>query len=78
MAKVAGKFLTARRKERRISRAELARIAGVGHVTIWRMERGRMRNPRLSSLEKIARALDLPLAQLLMDGKAVRDRTERG
>jgi transcriptional regulator with XRE-family HTH domain len=68
MATVAGALIAARRKKRKISRMELARIAGVGHVTIWRMERGLIRHPHLDSLEKIAEALGLKLSQLIIDG----------
>jgi transcriptional regulator with XRE-family HTH domain len=58
------------REERRraaLTQGELATKAGVGINTIVRIETGEITEPRVSTLRKLAKALDLSPAQLLED-----------
>ena len=54
------------RKEQRLSQAELAQRAGISRVSLARIETG-IHSPRLKTLNALADALHLPLAQLLHD-----------
>jgi HTH-type transcriptional regulator, competence development regulator len=47
-----------------LSMSELARIAGTHASEISRLERG-LRDPRLSTIVRLARALEVPLGRLL-------------
>ncbi|MEU8704223.1 helix-turn-helix transcriptional regulator [Streptomyces sp. NPDC048565] len=58
-----------RRMRQNFTQEELAERAGVSRDTVQRIERA-ANNPRLTDLLQIARALEVPLAEL------VRDRTE--
>lgn len=60
-AKTIGERIATLRKARGISQAELRRRTG---ANIWRFEVGRYR-PRIETLEKIARELDVPMGDLL-------------
>ncbi len=58
------------REERRkagLTQGELAKEAGVGVNTIARIESGDIEEPRVSSLRKLAAALDLRVRDLLED-----------
>ena len=58
------------REERRraaLTQGELAEASGVGITTIVRIERGQITEPRVSTLRKLADALDITPAQLLED-----------
>jgi transcriptional regulator with XRE-family HTH domain len=46
--------------------SDLARIAGTHASEISRLERG-LRDPRLSTIVRLARALDVPVCDLLED-----------
>jgi transcriptional regulator with XRE-family HTH domain len=46
------------RERRGLSLRALAERAGVGYVTVWRIEHGEL-SPTVAMLEKLARALDL-------------------
>jgi transcriptional regulator with XRE-family HTH domain len=71
-----------RRKELGISQRELARRAGLSHVTINSLEQGLIENPSSSSLRAIAKALDLDDVGLLFAATASEERwplhTSRG
>lgn len=54
------------RKEKGLSQAELAKLAGISEISIRKYENGQ-RRPKIQTLEKIARALDVPLANLTDD-----------
>lgn len=54
------------RNQMGISQTQLAVDAGIGRVTLNRMEQGK-RRPRLGTLEKLADALDVRLVDLLED-----------
>lgn len=51
-----------------LSQVELAERAGVGAATIARIEAGGM-DPRVSTLEKLARALGVDARTLMPDGE---------
>lgn len=57
--------LISERARRRLSQAELARRADVSRYTIVRLESAEYANPGLELLAKIARALGVPVHQLL-------------
>ena len=49
-----------------LTQAELARKAGIGRITLVRLENGE-RTPRLSTLSAVAHALDMGVRDLLVD-----------
>lgn len=59
-----GAALAFERGRRCLSMSELARIAGTHASEISRLERG-LRDPRLSTIVRLARALEVPLGRLL-------------
>lgn len=61
-----GEALRAQRKERGLSQEELAARASLDRSYVGGVERGE-RNVSLVNLNKLARALDLTLAELLAD-----------
>lgn len=68
--------LRARREERGWQQEELAEAAGIHPVTYSRIESGRTTNTGVDTMEKLAKALGLSLAELYADipnAEAVRD-----
>lgn len=61
-----GANLAHERRRRCLSMSELARIAGTYASEISRLERG-LRDPRLSTIVRLAHALEVPVAGLLKD-----------
>lgn len=55
--------LRAIRERTGIGPRELARTAGIGHVTYWRIESGRQK-PRAKTLKRIADALGVPVTAI--------------
>ena len=53
------------RVERGLSQAELAELADVSIDLVAKLEQGARQSARLSSLTKLAQALDVPLSELL-------------
>ena len=53
------------RMEKEISILELEKMAGVSRATIDILEHSRLKDVRLSTLQKIATALDVDIAELL-------------
>lgn len=53
------------RKQQSMTQEELARLAGIAPTSIVRLERGEVRAPRLSTLERLARALAINPAELV-------------
>lgn len=49
-----GNFITELRREKNLSREELAKIVGVSRATINNIESGKVKNPRSETLFKIA------------------------
>jgi transcriptional regulator with XRE-family HTH domain len=52
------------RAKRKITQAELAERAGISHGYLARLETGRQ-DPTISTLEKLAKALKVPVGRLL-------------
>jgi transcriptional regulator with XRE-family HTH domain len=52
------------RKKKGFSQRSLAKLSGVGHITIARIETG-IFDPRLSTLDKLAKALKVKIADLV-------------
>lgn len=65
-----GANLAYERRRRCLSMSELARIAGTHVSEISRLKRG-LRDPRLSTMARIARALDVSLDSLLAEGPPI-------
>lgn len=65
-ASVFGARLARERGRRALSMEQLARIAGTHASEISRLERG-LRDPRLSTIDRLARALDISSAELVDD-----------
>lgn len=51
------------REQRMLTRAELARMAGINNVTIYLIE-DKQQVPRISTIRKLLTALDLPFSQV--------------
>ena len=61
-----GGRLRALRREKKLSQRDLAKKTGLLRCNMWRLEIGRQ-VPTIETLEKIARALEIPMYQLLYD-----------
>jgi transcriptional regulator with XRE-family HTH domain len=61
-----GDRLRALRKEKKLSQRDLAKKTGLLRCNMWRLEIGRQ-VPTIETLEKIARALEIPMYQLFYD-----------
>lgn len=61
-----GKFLRTAREQSGLSLAGLAEITGLTKATLGRFEQGAFGNPRPEKLRTIAKALDLPVADVLL------------
>lgn len=59
--------LAARRRERGLSQAQLARAVGLTRTTYWRLETGQVANPKLRVLVNLAIALDCELEDVIED-----------
>lgn len=61
-----GKFLRNAREATGLSLAGLADVTGLTKATLGRFEQGAFANPRPEKLRAIAKALDLPVADVLL------------
>jgi transcriptional regulator with XRE-family HTH domain len=59
-----GKNLRAARKKLKLSQAEVAARSGIEQGEVSRIERG-LRDPQASTIEKLAKAVELPPGRLL-------------
>lgn len=57
------------REERVLSQRELARLAGITHTTLWRLENG-FREARPKTIRKLANALEVEPQELVRRGGA--------
>ncbi len=64
---VDGEKIRRLREGRVLSQRELARLAGVTHTTLWRLENG-FREARPKTIRKLARALEVEPPELLKGG----------
>lgn len=60
-----GKKIRQRRKEVGLSQDKLSKLAGVAYNTIVKIESGENPNPTIETLNKIAKALKVDIANLL-------------
>lgn len=69
-----GRNITKIRKKRKITRRELAKKASVPYQTLNNIEAGRVKEPGIAALIKIARVLDVSLDILILGiaGKGLR------
>lgn len=58
-----GEKIQAIRESKKISRYELAKLTGLSHMTIYRVERGE--SPTLKTLAKIAKVLGVSVEELI-------------
>ena len=63
------------RKKQGLSQEQLAKISGLSRSSIINFESGR-RDPRVKDLKKIARALDVPVEQLISDDRQEKEFSE--
>ena len=63
--KIDGAKLRTLRERRFISREELAEMVGSHRDHIGRLERGEVANPRIATIRKLARALEVDPAELV-------------
>ena len=54
------------RKEKRLSQDKLAKLADVTHTTLVKLESGANVNPTIRTLQKIAKALDVSIDELIV------------
>ena len=57
------------RKKKGWSQEKLAREAGISYQTLIKIEQGRIKNPKLETLIKLAKALDVSLDDLIQGRK---------
>lgn len=62
------------REHRGLSQRALAKAAGVSPVLATKIESGAIADPRLSTLRKLAKALDVTVAELIGESKPARTR----
>jgi transcriptional regulator with XRE-family HTH domain len=60
-----GETIRHHRQRQGMTQEELARRAGLAPTSIVRLERGEVRAPRLSTLDSLAGALQIPVAELV-------------
>jgi len=65
-----GTKIQALRKQKNIKQIQLAEKAGLACSTLCDIEKGRL-NPSIKSLEKIAAALEVPIATFFLDSSFV-------
>ncbi len=60
-----GQVLKALREEKEWTLDDLAKRANVTNVYIWQLENGERKNPSLAVLKRLAKALRVPVTELL-------------
>lgn len=55
------------REKKRLTQEALARKANISYNTIIKLETGGIRDPRMSTIKKIAKALEVSINELLED-----------
>jgi len=62
---IIAKNIRKHRKERGLSQDKLSRLADVSHATIIKIESGGIQSPTINTVQKIAKALDVGLEDLI-------------
>jgi transcriptional regulator with XRE-family HTH domain len=57
------------RQDRHWSQSRLSKESGIPQPTIWRLERGSIRSPKLPMLERLAEVFDISLDELAEKGR---------
>jgi transcriptional regulator with XRE-family HTH domain len=70
---VIGDRMRALREEKNLSQGDIEKRAGLLRCDISRVENGHT-TPSIETLEKLARALDIPMYQLFYDGEETKDK----
>jgi transcriptional regulator with XRE-family HTH domain len=65
------------REHRGLSQRALAKAAGLSPVLATKIESGAIADPRLSTLRKLAKALNVTVAEMIGEGKPARKRAGR-
>ncbi len=60
-----GQMLKALREDREWTLEELGKRAKVTNVYVWQLENGERKNPSLAVLKRLAKALRVPVTELL-------------
>ncbi len=60
-----GDYMREKRKEKDWSQRDLANASGVSNAEISRLEAGKRKEPSIAVLEKIAKALNTPISEVL-------------
>ena len=63
--RVDGRKLRQARERKLLTIREFADAAGLGFVTVWRLENAATRAVRMSTVRKLAQALDVPADELV-------------
>lgn len=59
------KNLASLRKEKKLTQEGLARKAGISYHTILKLESGRIKDPRLGTIIRLAKALEISIDKLV-------------
>ena len=62
--------------ERGLNAASLARLAGINYTGIYDILSGKSRSPKIETVQKVARALNLPVSMLFEERLALKLRNE--
>jgi len=62
---VLGRIIYLYREERKMTMKKLSSIMGLSINDVWRLENGKVANPTIATLEKIAKGLELTLSGLI-------------
>jgi transcriptional regulator with XRE-family HTH domain len=65
------------REQRGLSQRGLARAAGVAAVLVTKLESEAISDPRISTLRKLAKALDVTVAELIGEATPAKKRVRR-
>lgn len=66
-----GDFIREKRKQKNWSQRDLAAAAGISNAEISRIEAGKRKEPSTSVLKEIAKALDTPFEELLLEAGVI-------
>ncbi len=67
-----GKQIELSRKKQQLSQAQLEQRSGIKREYISRLERGKLKNPTINTIMKIANGLEVPMEELLLSNSSSR------